>query len=81
MKSFTMHDSHAEPIVLPRKEERWQRYYQNDGDGVCGLFYDDQGGDYGYVKQTFTLAQINPHIIDQCVPRACLYKRIRGNFK
>ena len=56
--------------------------YQNDGDSVHRLFYDTiKGGDFrGRESNTYRLAQLSVHIIDQCVAQGVPFAREYGGL-
>ena len=55
--------------------------YQNDGDSVHRLFYDDQGGDPRSRRPNgLRLAQLSVNIIDQCVAQGVPFAREYGGL-
>jgi succinate dehydrogenase / fumarate reductase flavoprotein subunit len=56
--------------------------YQNDGDSVYRLFYDTiKGGDFrAREANTYRLAEVSSHIIDQCVAQGVPFAREYGGL-
>jgi succinate dehydrogenase / fumarate reductase, flavoprotein subunit len=83
VKSFTFHDSPRRAhSIAAQGGINAAKNYQNDGDSVHRLFYDTiKGGDYRSREgNVHRLAEVSPHIIDQCVAQGVPFAREYGGL-
>ncbi len=83
VKAFTFHDSPRRAhSIAAQGGINAAKNYQNDGDSVHRLFYDTiKGGDYRSREgNVHRLAEVSPHIIDQCVAQGVPFAREYGGL-
>ncbi len=81
VKSFCIHESPRRAhSIAAQGGINAAKNYQNDGDSVFRLFYDTvKGGDFrSREANVYRLAEISPHIIDQCVAQGVPFAREYG---
>ena len=81
VKTFCIHESPRRAhSIAAQGGINAAKNYQNDGDSVYRLFYDTvKGGDFrSREANVHRLAEISPHIIDQCVAQGVPFAREYG---
>ena len=81
VKTFCIHESPRRAhSIAAQGGINAAKNYQNDGDSVFRLFYDTvKGGDFrSREANVYRLAEISPHIIDQCVAQGVPFARDYG---
>jgi succinate dehydrogenase / fumarate reductase flavoprotein subunit len=81
VKTFCIHESPRRAhSIAAQGGINAAKNYQNDGDSVYRLFYDTvKGGDFrSREANVYRLAEISPHIIDQCVAQGVPFAREYG---
>ncbi len=81
VKAFCIHESPRRAhSIAAQGGINAAKNYQNDGDSIYRLFYDTiKGGDFrSRESNVYRLAEISPHIIDQCVAQGVPFAREYG---
>ena len=81
VKTFCIHESPRRAhSIAAQGGINAAKNYQNDGDSVERLFYDTiKGGDFrSREANVYRLAEVSPHIIDQCVAQGVPFAREYG---
>ncbi len=81
VKTFCIHESPRRAhSIAAQGGINAAKNYQNDGDSVYRLFYDTvKGGDFrSREANVYRLAEISPHIINQCVAQGVPFAREYG---